>query len=80
MINIFQTTNKPFNLVCFRFKGNDEQNMAVMNSVNETGKAYFTHTKLSGKVVLRLSVGQTNTELKHVEEVWKMIKKTSENL
>jgi aromatic-L-amino-acid/L-tryptophan decarboxylase len=78
--NFALVTNPPFNLVCFRFKGSDEQNMALMNTINQSGKVYFTHTKLNGKIVLRLSVGQTNTELRHIEEVWKLIKKTSENL
>jgi aromatic-L-amino-acid/L-tryptophan decarboxylase len=78
--NFALVTNPPFNLVCFRFKGSDEQNMALMNTINQSGKVYFTHTKLNGKIVLRLSVGQTNTELRHIEEVWKLILKTSEKL
>lgn len=78
--NFELVTNPPFNLICFRFKGSDEQNMALMNTVNATGKAYFSHTKLNGKIVLRLSVGQTNTEMRHVEEVWRLIKENAKNL
>jgi len=51
-----------------------------MNAVNDTGKAYFTHTKLNGEVVLRMSIGQTNTEEKHVKETWDLIQKTARNL
>lgn len=67
----------PLNLVCFRYKASDDLNMKLMNAVNETGKAYFTHTKLNGKVVLRMSIGQTNTEEKHLEATWKLIKDTA---
>lgn len=63
----------PFNLVCFRHKSSDDFNMKLMNRVNETGKIYITHTKLNGQVVLRMSIGQTNTELKHVKHAWELI-------
>jgi len=70
----------PLNLVCFRHKAGDDFNMKLMNTVNATGKTYFTHTRLNGKVALRLSIGQTNTEEKHVEQTWELIQKTAENL
>ncbi len=73
-------TEPPLNLVCFRFKGTDEQNMQLLNAVNQTGKLFFTHTKLKQKIVLRLSIGQTNTEENHVMEAWRMICETSINL
>jgi aromatic-L-amino-acid decarboxylase len=63
----------PFNLVCFSHKSGDDFNMKLMNAVNATGKAFFTHTKLNGHVVLRMSIGQTNTEEKHVKETWDLI-------
>lgn len=68
----------PFNLVCFRHKAGDDFNMKLMNSVNATGKAYFTHTKLNGQVVLRMSIGQTHTEEKHVKETWDLIRKMAQ--
>ena len=67
----------PFNLVCFRHKANDDFNMKLMNAVNATGKAYFTHTKLNGQVVLRMSIGQTNTEEKHIKATWDLIRQTA---
>ena len=70
----------PFNLVCFRHKNGDDFNMNLMNAVNNTGKIYFTHTKLNGQVVLRMSIGQTNTEKKHVKAAWKLIQKTAKEL
>ncbi len=70
----------PFNLVCFRHKAGDDFNMKLMNEVNATGKAYFTHTKLNGQVVLRMSIGQTNTEEKHVKQTWDLIREISKEL
>jgi aromatic-L-amino-acid/L-tryptophan decarboxylase len=70
----------PFNLVCFRHKAGDDFNMKLMNAVNQTGKAYFTHTKLNGQVVLRMSIGQTNTEEKHVKATWDLIEKIARDM
>jgi len=70
----------PFNLVCFRHKSNDDFNIKLMNEVNQTGKAFFTHTKLNGKIVLRMSIGQTNTEEKHVKATWDLIKERADSL
>lgn len=73
-------TEPPFNLVCFRHKASDDFNMKLMNAVSATGKAYFTHTKLNGKVVLRMSISQTNTEEKHVKATWNLIQEIAESL
>ncbi len=70
----------PFNLVCFRHKGDDDFNLKLMNEVNATGKAFFTHTKLNRQVVLRMSIGQTNTEEKHVKATWDLIEKIARDM
>ncbi len=70
----------PFNLVCFKHKAGNEFNMKLMDTVNKTGKTYFTHTKLNGKVVLRMSIGQTTTEEEHVKATWELIRETAAKL
>jgi aromatic-L-amino-acid decarboxylase len=70
-------TNPLFNLVCFRHKAGDDFNLKLMNTINESGKIYFTHTKLNGKVVLRMCIGQTNTDERHVMQAWRLILDTS---
>lgn len=70
----------PLNLVCFRHKKGDDFNMKLMNTINEKGKIFFTHTKLNNQVVLRMSIGQTHTELQHVEEAWNIISDTARKL
>jgi aromatic-L-amino-acid decarboxylase len=67
----------PLNLVCFRHKAGNDFNMKLMNAINDDGKIYFTHTKLNNKVVLRMSIGQTHTEEKHVKEAWEIINETA---
>ena len=63
----------PLNLVCFRHKGGDAANRAIMDRLNRSGDLYLTHTKLNGKLTLRLCVGQTCTQARHVEKAWKRI-------
>ena len=63
----------PLNLVCFRHRGGDEANQQIMDRLNRSGDLYLTHTKLNGKITLRMSIGQLNTQARHVEKAWKRI-------
>jgi len=63
----------PLNLVCFRHKGGDDVNQALMDRLNRSGDLYLTHTKLNDRVTLRFCVGQTNTEARHVRRAWQRI-------
>jgi aromatic-L-amino-acid decarboxylase len=70
----------PFALVCFRAKpaGGDEKriddlNERIMNSINASGDAYLSHTKLNGKFTLRLSVGSIHVEERHIEKIWRLL-------
>jgi aromatic-L-amino-acid decarboxylase len=51
-----------------------------MDRLNGSGDLYLTHTKLDGKLTLRLCVGQTNTQARHVERVWQRIQQETGNL
>jgi aromatic-L-amino-acid/L-tryptophan decarboxylase len=61
------------NLVCFRLRSGDQANQLLMDRLNASGDLYLTHTKLDGKLTLRLCVGQTNTQARHVERAWQRI-------
>ena len=63
----------PLNLICFRHVDGDERSAAVLDEVNAGGKVYLTSTKLAGRTVLRLSVGQSNTEARHVDLAWDLL-------
>jgi aromatic-L-amino-acid decarboxylase len=70
----------PLNLVCFRHKGGDDVNQALMERLNHSGDLYLTHTKLANRTTLRLCVGQTNTEARHVERAWKRIQEEADKV
>ena len=70
----------PLNLVCFRHQAGDAANQTIMDRLNRSGDLFLSHTRLNGKLTLRLCIGQTNTEAKHVERAWKRIREESERL
>jgi len=71
----------PLSVVCFRarFPGTspeeqDRRNAEMMEAVNATGEAYLSHTKLKGRTVLRLAVGNLRTEERHVRRAFELLK------
>ena len=71
----------PLSVVCFRarFPGTspeeqDRRNAEMMEAVNATGEAYLSHTKLEGRIVLRLAVGNLRTEERHVRRAYELVK------
>jgi aromatic-L-amino-acid decarboxylase len=64
----------PLNLVCFRHKGGDAANQQIMDRLNRSGELFLTHTKLNGKLTLRMSIGQTHTQERHVQKAWERIR------
>ena len=63
----------PLNLVCFRAKGDDELNQDLLKYINDSGKILMTHTKLKNSFTLRFCVGQTHTNMSHIERAWDLI-------
>lgn len=64
----------PLSLVCFRHVGGDEINQKILDRVNSSGRMYLSHTRLNDKLTLRLSIGQTNTQRRHVLQAWEQIR------
>jgi aromatic-L-amino-acid/L-tryptophan decarboxylase len=67
----------PLNLVCFRHRGGDAVNQHILDRVNGSGRLFLTHTKLHGRLVLRMSIGATRTERRHVERAWEAIQEAA---
>lgn len=70
----------PFALVCFRAAPEgfseeqlDELNEKMMNDINASGAAYFSHTKLNGVFTLRMSIGSIHIEERHIEKAWNLL-------
>ncbi|HTZ21231.1 MAG TPA: pyridoxal-dependent decarboxylase [Opitutaceae bacterium] len=70
----------PLNLVCFRHRAGDDFNRRLLERLNRSGTVYLSHTVLHGRFTLRLCVGQTNTEARHVAEAWRRIEETAREL
>jgi aromatic-L-amino-acid decarboxylase len=45
-----------------------------MEAVNATGEAYLSHTRLHGRTVLRLAIGNVRTEERHVRRAWELLR------
>jgi aromatic-L-amino-acid/L-tryptophan decarboxylase len=74
----------PFSLVVFRFaprgtsgEGRDDLNLAILERLNAGGEAFLTHTRLHGRVVLRLSVGNLRTREEHLARTWELLREAA---
>ena len=63
----------PLSVVCFRYKGTDEDNKAIVDKVNASEKFFIAYTVLHGKVTLRLAIGNLATTWEDVREAWELI-------
>jgi aromatic-L-amino-acid decarboxylase len=67
-------------VVCFRFVGNDTEKIDKLNSeiverINASGRAYLTQTKLRGRTVMRIGLGNVLTTEQHLRDAWEIIQK-----
>jgi aromatic-L-amino-acid decarboxylase len=62
-----------FSLVVFRREGSDEENEALESRVNASGEIFITHTKLDGRYVLRLAIGNARTTEDDVRRAWDVL-------
>ena len=72
----------PFSVVCFRWKPQgsllseeelDRTNERLIELVNETGEVFLSHTRLRGRLVLRVAIGHLDTAEIHVRRVWELL-------
>ena len=67
-----------FSLVVFRRNGSDEANEQLEARVNASGEIFITHTKLDGRYVLRLAIGNARTTEEDVRRAWDVLNKEAE--
>ena len=60
-------------LVTFRHIGGDADNERIRDVINESGRAYVTHTRLAGNTVLRAAIGAVRTEQRHVDALFEQL-------
>jgi glutamate/tyrosine decarboxylase-like PLP-dependent enzyme len=77
----------PLSTVCFRAHPKDIDddllnrfNEELLQSINRTGEAFLSHTKLSDHYVLRLVVSHLRTDETHVDRVWKIAQEKAQTL
>lgn len=75
----------PMSLVVFRWAppsladdAADAANLRILERVNASGEAYLSHTRLDGRVVLRLAIGNLRTERRHVARAWALLQEAAE--
>jgi aromatic-L-amino-acid decarboxylase len=76
-----------FSTVCFRYKPTEsgEVNLNKLNEmliekINHSGKIFLSHTRLDDDYVLRLTIGSIRQERRHIEEAWRIIKSSTQEL
>jgi aromatic-L-amino-acid decarboxylase len=65
----------PFSTICFRYKGSDDENRALLEKVNANGTVFISHTTLADKIVLRVAIGNLGTRLDDVRQAWELIRR-----
>jgi len=77
----------PFSVVCFRARprGVSERDLDALNerlleSVNQTGEMFISHTRLGGRYTLRLAIGNLRTTEAHVMRAWQLLEERAAQL
>jgi aromatic-L-amino-acid/L-tryptophan decarboxylase len=66
---------RPFSLVCFRRDASDDENARILDAVNASGEAFLSHTRLDGRYVLRLAIGNAGTTEDDVRVAWDALRR-----
>jgi aromatic-L-amino-acid decarboxylase len=55
----------------------DQLNSEIVEKINASGRAYLTQTKLRGRTVMRIGLGNVVTTENHLREAWEIIRETA---
>ncbi|MFY0605208.1 MAG: aspartate aminotransferase family protein [Cyclobacteriaceae bacterium] len=58
----------------------NETNENILQQINQSGKAFLSHTKVSGVYAIRVVLAQTHLEMHHVEALWDTLKNTIKDI
>jgi aromatic-L-amino-acid decarboxylase len=64
---------RPFSTVCFRLKGSDEENEALLHRLNSSGVAFLSHTRLRDRFVIRWAIGNVRTSEEDIRLTWQAL-------
>jgi L-2,4-diaminobutyrate decarboxylase len=75
----FEPMHEPdFNILCFRYRGTDEQNLDLRERLIRSGEAWITSTVLKGRRVLRVTMINPGTERVHVDRMLDSLRRLAE--
>jgi aromatic-L-amino-acid decarboxylase len=63
-----------FSVVCFRRQGSNDDNERLLERANASGELFVSHTRLDGRYVLRLAIGNERTTERDVRRAWGVLK------
>ena len=58
----------------------DKLNSEIVERINASGRAYLTQTKLRGRTVMRIGLGNILTTEEHLRKAWDMIREVADKL
>jgi aromatic-L-amino-acid decarboxylase len=85
----------PFSTICFRFRPSelvgregehgtaerlDDLNVRLMDAINRSGEAFLSHTRLNGRMTLRVAIGNLRTTDQDLELVWRVVRREAAKL
>ncbi len=79
----------PLSVVCFRWNPRavhlsdaelDRANEHLIELVNQSGDVFISHTRLRGRLTIRVAIGHLRTTEAHVRRVWELLLQSSEQL
>ncbi|PYI76696.1 MAG: amino acid decarboxylase [Verrucomicrobia bacterium] len=56
----------------------DKLNSEIVERINASGRAYLTQTKLRGRTVMRIGLGNVLTTQEHLRKAWQLIRETAD--
>ena len=69
------TAPRHFSLVCFRREGSDADNERLLESVNDTGEVFLSHTRFADRYQLRMAIGNFRTTEDDVRLAWDVLRR-----
>ncbi|MBI1357329.1 MAG: amino acid decarboxylase [Acidobacteria bacterium] len=77
----------PFSLVCLRYRPEglpeadlDAVNERLLTAINAGGEFFLSPTRLHGRYVIRVAIGNLLTQQRHVERLWELLQEEAARL